>query len=247
MRSHTAISGRTFWSTTSSDAPHLRISATSIASVSAAALGAKPRLSSSTIRMRGRATRPRAIATICCWPPLRKPAAARADPRSAGTQRPQWPRRRRKNCSPIAAQPSRRLSRTVRLAIRPRPSGTCSTPARATMSGAAGNDIFAQADRAAARDQARRSPAARSSCRHRCVPARPTTAPAGTSRSTPRSTLALPKLTARSRIGGRLASRTNEYLADFSAATTSAGRPCASTEPRCRAVISSAIEATKLT
>ena len=114
-------------------------------------IGASPSVGSSTSITRGRATRARAMASICCSPPE--------------SCRPRWPIRSRQAgklsktsstraafCSPrrsTPTQPRRRFSSTVRFGSTRRSSGTQAMPRRTIAMGGQPRDVLAlHADRA---------------------------------------------------------------------------------------------------
>ena len=92
--------------------------------------GARPRLSSSTSSSCGRPITARASTSICCSPPDSSPALRSSTFSSAGNQA--------RICSighdvaACAGRPRRRFSAAVRSKNRPRSSGTCATPVRAS-------------------------------------------------------------------------------------------------------------------
>ena len=79
-----------------------------MARISSTTLGASPRNGSSIISSRGRAISPRAIATICCWPPTSCPRADPSARRAAGRGSP--PRRATPRAAPVPSGCGRRAA-----------------------------------------------------------------------------------------------------------------------------------------
>src|SRR5919204_867496 len=132
-----------FCSTTSTASPSSALSSLTMRKITWTTVGASPSDGSSSMSSRGRDTNARASASICCSPPLSVPACWLRRASSHG----KYPKTRLASVrivlrSPRAYAPMRRLSHTLSSAKRPRPSGTCAMPARATVSARARESGF---------------------------------------------------------------------------------------------------------
>ena len=120
--------------------PFSRLSRTTMSMTCVMILGARPSDGSSSSSTRGRATRARAITSICRSPPDKVAASLRR--RSASTLKRSYAsasaaaRSARRRAMPGQdIMPIRRFSSTVSSAMTPCPSGTCAIPALAMSSG----------------------------------------------------------------------------------------------------------------
>ena len=102
-RSARASAARAFCSTRSDGHPERPHGRASVSKTAAASRGARPAEGSSRIRTRGSTTSARATASICRWPPDRRPAARRRRRAEVGEERVLRPR-----CARAAAGPGGR-------------------------------------------------------------------------------------------------------------------------------------------
>ncbi len=128
MRGRRSPSARsTCCSTRSTPAPVSSATSRSTGRSRSTMIGARPRLSSSTISNFGGTASARPIASICCSPPDNRPAGRSSRRSRAGKYRSARDR------SEPCALPSRRFSATVSWKNSDRSSGTCARPDRAIL------------------------------------------------------------------------------------------------------------------
>jgi hypothetical protein len=139
-RSAIASAPRAFCSTSTIVMPFSLLSRTTMSMTCVMIRGASPSDGSSSSSTRGRATRARAITSICRSPPdkvdasfLRRSASAPKRSYASASAAARSARRGARPGQDII--PIRRFSSTVSSAMTPCPSGTCAIPARAMSSG----------------------------------------------------------------------------------------------------------------